>query len=272
MTQQVQPPEKQKTPREKIKEALMPVLEHPFWAKLPKAFYDGLDFLENAEFNEALADRIENAFRCLVEHGFEIGEPEEAFLAAARAEFAEKKGFWATTIDFAQSVASYVDPNDKRTPKQIRDHADLVHFIFIAARNKPEILEILNNSLYKDLDPSVNNPNLDKLLDELIAKGLLQTQTHKKAVKAMLSPFHANWTAERCEAASKAFAIQDYFRDYDLVRMRRLVEHPREIYVKVADKILPVARGLRIFYAESMVLRFEAVCYTLHSARLSHPA
>lgn len=272
MVQQVQQSGNQ-SPKDKLRAALKPVVEHPIWAKLPAAILDGFEYIETAEFSPERADRIAHAWHCMFERGLEIGEPEEAFLAAAREAFAERKGFWATAIDFAQEVVASVDPADKRTPKQVRDHADLVHYIFLAANDKPELLGLLNDSAYRNLDPSVcNNPHLEALLEELLVNKCLQVKSHKDAVKVMLSPLRANWTKERCEAASRSFAAQGYFRDYDLARMRALLTHPRELYKKVTPKILPIARALRLQYEEEMVLRFEAICFTLQAARVSHHA
>lgn len=273
MSQQVQPGKQ--SPEDKAKAALNSLLEHPFWAELPKAVSKGFDrveqFFEKGEFDEILAggetraELITNASRHVMERG-QFGEPEAAFLAVARAEFGEKKSFLATTIDFVQAAVGSVDPEDKKTSQQVRDHLDLMRLIYIAARDKPELLELLNDSRYKDLDSSVhNNPNLDKLLDELVKNGCVHV-SQVGAVKAMLSPLRRNWTEDRCVAASKAFAEQRYFRDQTMVQSRQFVEQSCRDYPKIAPKILTVARGLRVAYTESTVLRFEAICYTMLNA------
>lgn len=255
----------------KAKAALNTVLEHPFWGQFPKALSNGFDrveqFFEKAEFDEALADRVTHALRLVAERGG-FGAPEEAFLNAARVEFSEKRGFWATTIDFVQAVAGTVDPDDKKTPQHVRDHLDLARYIYIAARDKPEFLDLLNVSLYKDLDPSVcNNPNLDKLLDDLVKNGCVHV-SHKDVIKTLLSPLRRNWTADRCDGANKAFAITKYFRDYDLAKLRSSVVGSRQEFPKVAQKILPIARGLSSAYSEASVLRFELICYIMHTTCL----
>lgn len=261
------------SPQDKAKAALNAVLEHPFWAQFPKALSDGIDraeqFFDKAEFDEALADRVARALRLVVERG-KFGEPEQAFLNAARAEFGERKSFVATTIDFVTAIAGSIDPSDEKTPAQVHDRLDLARLIYIAARDKPELLDHLNDSAYKQLDPSVcNNPNLDKLLSELVEKGLLQHRRHIEAVKIMLSPLQANWTADRCNEARRLFEGVGYLENIELVSLRRNVENFRVQHSKIAAKVVTPAHALRLLYSEEMVLRFEFVCYTMHVARTS---
>ncbi|MCX6715257.1 MAG: hypothetical protein NTX72_05610 [Candidatus Uhrbacteria bacterium] len=273
MSQQAQPGKQ--SPEDKAKAALDTFLDHPFWRELPRAVSKGFDrvdqFFEKGEFDEILAggeacaELIANASRHVMERG-QFGEPEAAFLAAARTEFGQKKSFLATTINFMQAVVGSVDPDDKKTPKQVQDHLDLMRFIYIAARDKPELLELLNDSRYKNLDPSVcNNPNLDKLLDELVKNGCVHA-LQVGAVKAMLSPLRRSWTEDRCAAASKAFAEQRYLRDQTQVQARQFVEKSSLEYPKVATKLLTVAHGLRVAYTEGAVLRFETICYMMLNA------
>ncbi|OGL63819.1 hypothetical protein A3C09_02525 [Candidatus Uhrbacteria bacterium RIFCSPHIGHO2_02_FULL_47_44] len=259
--------------RAKAKAALDAVLVHPFWAQFPKALSDALDRAEQsfdkAEFDEALVDRVANALRLVAERG-KFGEPEEAFLRAARAEFSGKKGFAETAIDFAQAVAGAVDPEDTKSPSRVRDHLDLVRFVYTAARDKPELLELLNDSAYKNLDPSVvNNPNLDKLLIELHEKGLLQHKRHIDAVRVMLSPLRANWTMERCDEARRLFGNVGYLENIELVALRRNIDRYRTEYPKIAGKVKSPAHALRLQYSEETVLRFEFVCLTMHVARIN---
>lgn len=261
------------SPQDKAKAALDAVLEHPFWGQFPKALSNGIDrveqFFEKAEFDEVLADRVAGALRLVAERGG-FGEPEEAFLSAARAEFGETKGFLATTLDFVQAVAGTVDPDDKKTPKQVRNHLDLVRLIYIAARDKPELLDHLNDSAYKHLDPSVcNNPNLDKLLGELLDKRLLLSKRHIDAVKVMLSPLRASWTADRCDEARRLFEVVGYLENIEFLALRRNIDRYRTQFPKIAAKVATPAHALRLLYSEEMVLRLEFVCYTMHVARTS---
>ncbi len=266
----------QQTPEEKARAALNSVLEHPFWGEIPKALSNGLDrfeqFLDKGEFSEELADRIASATRLVVERGC-FGEPEAMFLAAARAAFGERKSFIASAIDFAQTVAASVDPSDKNTSQQLRDRLDLARFICIAARENPELLELLNDSSYKGLDPSVcNNPHLDALMNELLESGCLVGKAHKNAVLTMLSPLQAKWTEERCEAAREVLKANRFFCHHLLADLRGFVEKSRITHPSTASKILPIAHALRVMYREEMVLRCEAICYVMQAARTSHHA
>lgn len=265
--------ERGQPPEDRARAALNAVLEHPFWGQVPKALSDAIDraeqFFEKAEFDEALADRVARALRLVAERG-KFGEPEQAFLLAARAEFDGKKGFVATTIDFLSDVVGAIDPDDPKAPEQVRDRLDLVHLVYIAARDKPELLDHLNDSAYKQLDPTVcNNPNLDKLLSELVEKKLLRIQLHIDAVKVMLSPLRTNWTADRCDEARRLFEKVGYLENIELIALRRNIDRFRAEYPKIAAKILTPALAFRVFYTEERVLRFEFVCYTMHLARTS---
>ncbi len=269
-------PSPQQTPEERAKAAFDSVLEHPFWGEIPKALSNGFDrfeqFLDKGEFSEELADRIAGATRLVVERG-RFGEPEAAFLAAARAAFGERKSFVASAIDFAQTIAVSVDLNNKQMPQQVRDRLDLARFICIAAREQPELLDLLNDSSYKGLDDSVcNNPHLDALMNELVTNGCLVGRAHKNAVLTMLSPLQAKWTEERCEAAREVFKANRYFCHHTLADLRGFVEKSRTTHAPTASKILPVAHALRVMYAEEMVLRCEAICYVMQAARTSHHA
>lgn len=260
-------------PEDKAKAALNAVLEHPFWGQFPKALSDGIDraeqFFDKAEFDEALADRVARALRLVAERG-KFGEPEQAFLSAARAEFGERKSFVATTIDFVTAIAGSIDPSDKKTPAQVRDHLDLVRLVYIAARDKSELLDHLNDSAYKQLDPSVcNNSNLDKLLGELLDKRLLLSKRHIDAVKVMLSPLRASWTADRCDEARRLFEGVGYLENIEFLALRRNIDRYRTQFPKIAAKVATPAHALRLLYSEEMVLRLEFVCYTMHVARTS---
>lgn len=258
---------------DRARASLNAVLEHPFWGQVPKALSDAIDraehFFEKAEFDEALADRVTRALGLVAERG-KFGEPEQAFLLAARAEFDGKKGFVATTIDFFSDVVSTIDPDDKTAPEQVRDRLDLVRLVYIAARDKPELLDHLNDSAYKKLDSSVcDNPHLDQLLEELVEKKLLRTKVHIDAVKVMLSPLRTNWTADRCDEARRLFEGVGYLENIELVMLRRNIDRLRAQYPKIAAKIFTPARAFRVFYTEARVLKFEFVCFTMHIARTS---
>jgi len=265
--------ERGQSPEDRAKATLNAVLEHPFWGRFPKALSDGIDHIEQvfekAEFDEVLADRVARALGLVVKRG-KFGEPELAFLAAARAEFGGKESFVATTIDFVSTIASSIDPSDKKTPEQVRDRLDFARLVYVAARDKPELLDHLNDSAYRQLDPSVcNNPNLDALLGELLDKKLLTDQKHIDAVKVMLSPLRANWTADRCDEARRLFEGVGYLENIEFIALRRNIDRYRAQFPRIAAKLAIPAHAFRLFYPDETVLRFEFVCYTMHIARTS---
>jgi hypothetical protein len=253
--------------------ALNAVLEHPFWGQFPKAFSNGIDwadeFFEKAEFDEALADRVACALRLVIEHG-KFGESEQVFLNAARAEFHKEKSFFQTTIDFVSVVVGSADPDDKKTPAQVRDHLDLVYFVYVAARDKPELLDHLNDSEYRQLDPSaVDKPDIDKLLYELVEKKLLTRRSYIDAVKGVLPSPRTKWTIDRCDEARRLFDKVGYLENIELEALRHSIDRYREKFPKNAAKAAASAHALRLMYTEEIALRFEFVCYTMHIARIS---
>lgn len=261
------------SPEDRAKAALNAVLGHPFWGQFPKAFSNGIDwadeFFERAEFDEALADRVACALRLVVEHG-KFGESEQVFLNVARAEFDREKNFFATTIDFVSVVISSTDPNDKKTPARVRDHLDLVYFVYVAARDKPELLDYLNDREYRQLDPSaVDKPNIDKLLHELVEKGVLTRWSYINVVKDMLPSLRTKWTIDRCNKARRLFDGVGYLENIELEALRHNIDRYREKFPKIAAKVAASVHELRLMYAEEVALRFEFGCYIMHIARIS---
>lgn len=264
------------SPKDKMDEALEAFLNHPFWAKLPKALHGLKKHIATTEFSKPIFERLIMAMSEVTDRGWVIGQLEQAFLAAARTEFGENKGFLTgTAVNFLHTIERLVDSSEAVTSLQKleREQADLAHFIFRAAHEKPELLDHLNDSLYKNLDSSVlNNPHLDKLLDELLVHGGLQTLKEVQALKLMLSKLRAKWTEDRCETARKSFVENNYLIDFDLAKLQSYVWMSRDIYSSVSTKLIPVAQALCVSYSEEKVLRLEAICYILHTARLTHHA
>ncbi len=257
-------------------DALEAFLNHPFWASLPKALHGLAKHIDTTQFSKPIFDRLMAAMTLVTERGWKIGPPEEAFLVAARAEFGENKGFLTgTAVSFLHTIEKFIDPSDAIASLQDRErqHADLVHFIFRAAHEKPELLCHLDDRSYEKLDPSVvNNPHLEALIAELVSHKCLTSSGHVNALKLVLSKLRANWTEERCKLASEYFKRSNYLADFDFEKLRTYVWDTHDVYPTVAEKIWPVMQAHRITYSEEMVLRLEAICYIMHTARLDFHA
>ncbi len=254
--------------RQKFKEAMRPILAHPLWSQVPMSVFPYLDRADHAfdsiDADENVHGRVASALQMITDRGV-VGGPEETFLAAARKEFSKENGLFANVIEIAASVADAAFPEKKMYIRRVRERSELVQFIYLAARQNPELLELLCDSAYKPLHASVcNNPHLDKLL----AEHCFQDVRKIKSIKVMLAPLERTWSEDCCTAASEALSKQNGFRYLSGAERRTLVREMRERYPGVVSKILYTTEGLRVFYDEDQVITLELFCYTMHAACL----
>jgi hypothetical protein len=254
----------------KFEAALDAVFDHPFWNKFPKVLLHGSIPKHLEGWNEVVIERIMLAMQCLHQDD-RVEAREKSFLFEARKHFPATDGFIDSVIDFFTTVTNVFKADDKKVQdEELRRHMDVLHLICLAAREKPELLDFLNVGLYP-LDASVRSEPLNKILHTLVDIKALQV-AHRRPLKCLLATMKADWKSEICETAQKSLAAHKYFNEEPHNDCRVFVAEKRKdkLYKSIWEKLRPVACGLREAYPEATVLRFEAICYVMHAARLSH--
>ncbi len=212
-------------------------------------------FFSSAEWTQETAVRMANGVRLLFEC-----ESSQVFLKKAYGRYTKESDGLRAIMRAARMI-----PGVKSEDLAF---IEAIYFIFVAAsKNDQELLAVLDTRVYK-LDTSVHAKPLNDLLDSLLKNKCLEIPTHKSAVKFLLSPMCATWSTEVCTYAFAQLNLRNFFLTHDEAALREFVLQARECHPSVAKKLIPIATTLTIMFQQNMVLRFEAICYVLHAARL----